>query len=84
MQDDVAFFSNASKDDRERWILEHWCALNGHDASRAVKGEAPDFTVDDVSIEIVEVLGKGRRRHQEYKDDLKSATFRTHQRLNST
>jgi hypothetical protein len=71
---DVTYFSNTFKDNRERWVFERWCHLTGRNFSLAVKGEAPDFTLGNEQIEIVEVLETSRRRHQEYKDDLKAAT----------
>ena len=69
-QEDVRFFSNACKDDRERWIFEYWCSLTGRSAAQATKREAPDFTLNGEKIEIMEVLEAGRLRHKEFKDDL--------------
>jgi hypothetical protein len=69
-RDDIRFFSNGSKDDRERWIFDRWCAQTGRNAAQGIKGESPDFTLNDEQIEIVEVLEPGRKRHKEFKDDL--------------
>lgn len=73
-EDDVRFFSNGGKDDRERWIFHHWCSLTGRNAVQGKKGEAPDFTLNGEMIEIVEVLEPDRKRHKEFEDDL--ATLR--------
>jgi hypothetical protein len=69
-EDEVRFFSGARKDDRERWVFDHWCSLTGRNASHGTKGEGPDFELNGELIEIVEVLVKGRKRHKEYLDDL--------------
>ncbi|MEI8283310.1 MAG: hypothetical protein WCG75_12955, partial [Armatimonadota bacterium] len=66
------FMSNAGKSDRERELLECWCALTGRAVGAPVKGEGPDFMMGDTGIEMVEVLDRGRRRHGEYKDEVKS------------
>jgi hypothetical protein len=70
LQDDVRFFSNMCKDDRERWVFDHWCSLTGRSDALGIKGEAPDFTLNSERIEIVEVLEADRKRHKEFKDDL--------------
>jgi hypothetical protein len=67
-QDDLRFFSNACKDDRERWIFDNWCSLTGRNSAQGIKSEAPDFTLNGKKIEIVEVLEAGRKRHKEFKD----------------
>jgi hypothetical protein len=72
-EDDVRFFRNPGKEDRERWVFDNWCRLTGRDSTQASKGEAPDFTLGSEQIEIVEVMAKGRKRHDETKKALASA-----------
>jgi hypothetical protein len=69
-KDDVRFFSNACKDEREQWVFDHWCTLTQRNAAQCKKGERPDFTLNGEQIEVVEILEPGRRRHKEFKDDL--------------
>src|SRR5690606_15768017 len=69
---DSHFFSNRCKDERERWILDHWMAAKKQPRhSEPQKGEAPDFHIDGEDVEIVEVLLPGRKRHSEFIRDAK-------------
>jgi hypothetical protein len=65
----MAFFSNGGKKERERWVLDHWLASTGRLLTNLEEGERPDFTVDGVGIEVVEVLEPERRRCDEYRAD---------------
>lgn len=64
--------SNAGRDERERHVLDTWCALTGTRPQKVDKRERPDFVVDGESIEVVEVQNPGRRRQDEYKQDVMS------------
>jgi hypothetical protein len=68
-ENEQRFFSNEGKKSRERWVLERWLAHSGKSHLHFTEGEAPDFTVGDESVEIVEVLERGRRRHADVKTD---------------
>lgn len=65
----MRFFSNAGKKERERWILDRWIALAGLVVKDTVEDEGPDFIVNGVGIEVVEVLEPGRKRGDEHRAD---------------
>lgn len=69
-EDDVAFFENAEKKRRERWVAEHWCRATCRDPSALVDSEDPDFLLGGRGVEITEVQLPDRRRHAEFKQDL--------------
>jgi hypothetical protein len=66
-EETLRFFSNSGKKDRECWVLDRWIAHMGLSAKDVIEGEGPDFTVDGVPIELVEVLLPGRKRTDEYR-----------------
>lgn len=66
-RDQIRFFSNANKKEREKWVIENWCRITGRIGSRITKGEAPDYVVNEEGVEIVEVLLPDRKRHDECK-----------------
>lgn len=68
-RDQIRFFSNTGKQDRETWVIEAWCRLTGKTCCSIVKGERPDFTVGAEKVEIIEVLQPKRRRQDEVKKD---------------
>jgi hypothetical protein len=70
--DTVAFFSNKSKKERERWVIDEWLKAQKKFPGIVADGdEPPDFNVDGRSIEVVEALHPSRKRDAEYKDELK-------------
>jgi len=64
-RDDLRFFSNPGRNDREQWVFEHWCALTGRTPGNYNKGESPDFYSAGEAVEITEVQQPGRRRGDE-------------------
>lgn len=74
LQEDVRFFSNSGKEERERWVFEHWCAITGRNPANAKKPDPPDFQLGSESIEVVEVLHLKRKRHDEFKQTVNRAT----------
>lgn len=71
--EDVRFFANAGKDEREQWILERWMSLRNVKDRPVRGGNPPDFIVNGDEIEIVEVQRPGRRRHDEVRNYAKTA-----------
>ncbi len=69
-KDQIHFFSNGGKKERERWVVEAWCRPGGRNGFSIVDGERPDFTVDGEKVEVSEALRPHRRRHDACKEDL--------------
>jgi len=70
-KDDVKWFSNANKEERERWVVEKWAAFVGRSTEEIIRGcDPPDYFVGADAVEVVEVLPPGRKRHSEYKNVL--------------
>ena len=70
-EDDLRFFSNSGKKDRERWVFDRWRQITNMPSLAPIEGEGPDFVFAGESVEIVEVLRPNRLRHKEYKADVK-------------
>ena len=68
-EDQMRFFSNAGKKDRETWVIDAWCRHTGRTDCSIVGRERPDFTVGLEKLEIREVLLPQRRRQDEVKKD---------------
>lgn len=64
---DLRLVSNAGRVERERWVLDRWCALTGRSSEGFVKGEPPDFTSLSDDVEITEIMLPGRKRGDEFK-----------------
>lgn len=78
----VEFFSQKRKVEREVWIATEFLR-NLHlrfkvEDVRSVKDEPPDVLFRNANFEVVELLDPGRKRHQEYKAQLKKARNATH------
>jgi hypothetical protein len=76
-EESVRFFSSAGKTERELWVATEFLtnlgiAFAAHEVV-ASKSDPPDVLFRSAEFEIKEILDKGRRRHQEFKDSLKSA-----------
>lgn len=69
-RDQIHFFSNAGKKERETWVIEAWCRLTGKRDCSIVEGERPDFTVGLEKVEISEVLRPEQRRQDTVKKDV--------------
>jgi hypothetical protein len=66
-QEHLRFFSNEGKKTRERWVLDHWMELSQiRPSTPPIERDAPDFIVDDLKVEIVEVLPPDRKPHADY------------------
>ena len=73
----VEFFRASNKPERERWVVREFLTNLGlvfTDAEvRSPDQDPPDVTFREANFEIKEILSKGRRRHQEYKEGLQKA-----------
>lgn len=73
-KDDFDFITkNNNKDNREKWVLNRWIeasSLNIDSITIEKGGDPPDIIVNGQKIEIVEVIPTGRRRGDEYKQDM--------------
>jgi hypothetical protein len=73
----VRFFSGENKQERELWVVKEFLTSLGVDFSegelKAQDDDPPDVIFRQANFEIKEVLDEERRRHQEYKNDLKKA-----------
>lgn len=77
LEDSVAYFSPRNKQEGERWVAEAFVEnlriayTKGEIASP--DDDPPDVVFRDARFEIKEILDPGRRRHDEYKAELKRA-----------
>ncbi len=73
----VAFFSNDSKKEREKWcvgtFLKNLHILFDENELLSVRDEPPDVAFRDASFEVKEIDEEGRKRHSEKKEKLKKA-----------
>lgn len=73
--DNISFFSESRKRERERWIVEEFLGSLGiaFDKSQIknVDPDPPDVEFQTARFEAKEILDKGRKRHQKEKEDLK-------------
>ncbi len=71
---DLAFFSNAHKLDRERWVVDRWLLARGRVAADVRPGgDPPDFIVDGCGVEIAELMEPWRKRGDDYRAKLVAA-----------
>lgn len=68
-REQIRFFSNAGKKDREKWVVEAWCRLTGRTACSIAEGERPDFVVGLEQVEISEILHPEPRRQDAVRKD---------------
>ena len=73
----VEFFRASNKAERERWVVREFLTNLGlafaDTEIRSPDQDPPDVKFRDANFEIKEILSKGRRRHQEYKEGLQRA-----------
>ena len=76
-EESVAYFSSASKPERERWFVHEFLNNLGlpHSEAEIVScpDEPPDVFYANARFEVKEILDHGRRRHEEYKESLRQA-----------
>lgn len=76
-EESVSFFSNAGKQERERWVVNEFLTNLGLRCSESDVvssiDEPPDVTYRDGRFEVKEVMDVGKRRHAEYKESLRRA-----------
>ena len=71
LEENVAFFSNSGKLGREQCAVDQWLiATNRTNAIVERGGDPPDFLVAGCPVEVVEVMSPGRKKHEDFKDDL--------------
>jgi hypothetical protein len=77
LEESVEFFSAKNKTEREIWVAESFIQnLNiGYEESEFYSPEKdpPDVVFRDLAFEVKEILDPGRRRHDEYKEELENA-----------
>ncbi|TAM45550.1 MAG: hypothetical protein EPN55_07940 [Gammaproteobacteria bacterium] len=77
----VDFFRSEKKSERERWVVNEFLMNLGFCFTerevRSVRQDPPDVQFRDAAFEIKEILTEGRRRHQEYKENLDKAVRAT-------
>ncbi|MFQ5771668.1 MAG: DUF1780 domain-containing protein [bacterium] len=73
----IDFLSNKKKPEREYWVVEQFLLNLGIDFTKeeikSVSEDPPDVIFREANFEIKEILEKNRKRHQGYKNDLKTA-----------
>ncbi|AIO33330.1 DUF1780 domain-containing protein [Burkholderia pseudomultivorans] len=74
LEDSVAYFASDNKMARERWVVDAFVRNLGlaptADEIINIKDDPPDVEFRGACFEIKEVLDSGRRRHDEYKQEL--------------
>lgn len=77
----VEFFTSENKPERERWVAREFVRnLNVHARESSFVSppdDPPDVQYRECRFEVKEVLDPGRRRHQEYRDELARALTAT-------
>jgi hypothetical protein len=77
LEESVEYFSAKNKAEREIWVAESFIKnLNiGYEQSefRASEQDPPDVVFRDLVFEVKEILDPGRRRHDEYREELENA-----------
>jgi hypothetical protein len=77
LEDSVAYFSPHNKQEGERWVaaafVENLRVEHTEDEFVSPDDDPPDVIFRDARFEIKEILDPGRRRHDEYKAELKRA-----------
>lgn len=76
-EESVSFFSNAGKQERERWVVNEFLTNLGlrcseSDVVSSIE-EPPDVMYGDARFEVKEIMDVGKRRHAEYKESLRRA-----------
>jgi hypothetical protein len=81
LQSSVEYFAPGRKAERELWVCREFVLNLGVRARLGtfipVHDEPPDVTYRSARFEVKEMLDRGRRRHQEYRDRLKLAQTAT-------
>ena len=82
MEESVDFFSNKKKKERELWVVKEFLKII------SINFDEKDFKIDcyepidigfrNANFQVKELLDKDRKRHREFKDDLKKAKNATH------
>ncbi|WP_162999327.1 DUF1780 domain-containing protein [Burkholderia sp. Nafp2/4-1b] len=74
LADSVAYFAPQSKMARERWVVDAFVRNLGLVPTEGeiinIQNDPPDIEFRDARFEIKEILDPGRRRHDEYKQEL--------------
>ena len=73
----VDFFSGPNKKEREKWVVTEFLVSQKLEFDpneiKPIDDDAPDIVFRDAMVEIKEIMDKGRRRHQEFKDEHEKA-----------
>jgi hypothetical protein len=77
LEESVEYFSAKNKTEREIWVAESFIKnLNIQYEStefHSPEQDSPDVVFRDLEFEVKEILDPGRRRHDEYKEELENA-----------
>lgn len=77
LEESVKYFGNKNKPERERWVCKQFLmnlgvAFEEADITKS-EAEPPDVLFATALFEVKEILDQDRKRHDEYKADLKTA-----------
>jgi len=82
LEESVDFFSNKNKKERELWIVKEFLktlGINfGEKDFKTGCDEPIDISFRNANFQVKELLDKDRKRHREFKDDLKKAKNADH------
>jgi len=76
LKESLAFFSNAEKRNREKWIVRHLLKalrIDFKEVEMAEAAEPVDVAFRDAGFQVKEILDEGRRRTDEFKNKLEKA-----------
>lgn len=77
VRESLAYFSNANKEEREKWVVEGFLTNCGISFDRddiiPSPDQPPDILFCDANFEVKEILDENRQRHREYKNALQKA-----------
>jgi hypothetical protein len=77
LEESVSFFSNAGRQERERWVVVEFLSNLGLQPNESTvvspSEDPPDVLYADARFEVKEIMDPGRLRHAEYKESLRKA-----------
>jgi len=81
IKESIHFFSNDCKSDREIWVVRHFlsqlCIEFSNEEIYVSSDEPIDVVYSDARFQVKEIVDKGRKRHDEYRESLQKAEAAT-------